>query len=359
MPLLSIDNLVKHFPLSGTSKVVQALNGVSLDLQRGETLGLVGESGSGKTTVGRCAIGLVDPSAGTVVFDGKTLSHKHDVRSQGVRGRIQFVFQEPMESFNPRLSIGLSILEPLRYLSMTRADRDKRLAEILSLIQLPLSKAIKLPTELSPGDLQRAAVGRAMITHPDLVILDEPTSSLDPTARAEIVDLLAEVQRRMETSYLFISHDLSTVRYLSHRVAVLYLGSVMEEGSTDNIYERPRHPYSVGLMASVLLPHPTLKPPRNVKLEGEIPSPIDMPAGCPLASRCPFVEDRCRTAMPQAEWITSDHRVYCYNHEKVASQASSFDNFTRYETLSESLLRVGLPRLVIDPEGDKISKLDR
>ncbi|SFR12290.1 ABC transporter ATP-binding protein [Poseidonocella sedimentorum] len=344
MALLSVQDVVKHFPISGSSKVVQALNGVTLEIERGETVSLVGESGSGKTTVGRAVVGLLDVTSGAIVFDGMRMGGKRDIRSRDVRGRIQFVFQEPAESFNPREAVGLAMMEPLKYLRVNAHDRARRLGEVLQLIGMPESAARALPSDLSPGMLQRAAVGRAIMSRPDLVVLDEPTSALDPTSRAEIVDLLMRLQREMETAYLFISHDLSTVRALSDRIAVLYLGSVMENGPARDVFANPRHPYSVGLMASVLLPHPGLKAPERLKLEGEIPSPVDLPPGCPLASRCPFVEPACRAAKPMSEYPAPGHLVHCIRHETVAANVTTgADQFAEFRALSDAMLARGLP----------------
>lgn len=344
MALLSVQDVVKHFPIPGSSKVVQALNGVTLEIERGETLSLVGESGSGKTTVGRAVVGLIDPTSGSIVFDGLPMGGKRDIRSRDIRGRIQFVFQEPAESFNPRVTMGLSMMEPLKFLGVNAHDRGKRLSEVLALIGMPRAAAESLPSDLSPGMLQRAAIGRAIMSRPDLVVLDEPTSALDPTSRAEIVDLLIRLQKDMETAYLFISHDLSTVRFLSDRITVLYLGSVMETGPAHEVFANPRHPYSVGLMASVLLPHPSLKAPELLKLEGEIPSPVDLPKGCPLASRCPFAESACHSAKPGPGLPAIRHLVHCINHEKVAANVSkSSDQFAQFRAISDVMLAQGLP----------------
>ncbi|MER5171061.1 ABC transporter ATP-binding protein [Thioclava kandeliae] len=343
MTLLSVQDLVKHFPISGASKVVKALNGVTLGIERGETLSLVGESGSGKTTVGRAVVGLMEPTSGEIVFDGKPLSWQRNIRSPELRGRIQFVFQEPAESFNPREPVLRAIMEPLRYLAISRHDREVRLREVLELIRMPLALAQRLPGDLSPGLLQRAAIGRAIITRPDLVVLDEPTSALDPTARAEIVDLLRNLQRKLETAYLFISHDLNTVRFLSDRICVLYLGSVMEVGPAAKLFNDPRHPYSLGLMDSVLLPHPSLRTAARISLSGEIPSPVDLPSGCPLASRCPLVESACTREMPASDYPETGHRVHCLNHHQRANRTQGPDQFARFRELSDAMLRQGLP----------------
>lgn len=342
-PLLDVQNLVKHFPISGSRKTVQALNGVSFTIERGQTLSLVGESGSGKTTVGRCVMGLIEATDGSIVFDGQPLGRSHNIRSRGVRGRIQTVFQEPSESLDPRMRVGDILAEPLIYLGVSRADRDRRMAEVAARVGLSVTMMEQYPGELSAGLQQRIGIGRAMITEPDLIILDEPTSALDPTARAEIVDLLIRLQRETGAAYLFISHDLSTVRFLSDRLAVLYLGSIVEMGGAREVFAAPLHPYSTGLLASALLPHPSLRPSRKLTLEGEIPSPIDLPKGCALASRCPFVEDRCRSSYPAGFTPHPNHLVHCFNYEKVAALGSDADYFARFQAIAKSVLSVGAP----------------
>ncbi len=204
------------------------------------------------------------------------------------------MFQEPAESLDPRIRVGQTLAEPLRVLRMNRADRDKRVLEVATRVGLSEAVLDRFPGELSAGQQQRVGIGRAIVTRPELIVLDEPTSALDPTARSEIIDLLVRLQKELETAYLFISHDLSTVRYLSHRVAVLYLGMIVEEAEAATLFAKPRHPYSIGLLSSVLLPDPTLKSRPLVALEGEIPSPIDLPRGCFLASRCPFADEAHR-----------------------------------------------------------------
>jgi len=339
--LLEVQDLVKRFPLSGTRKMVQAVNGVEFTIDRGETLALVGESGSGKTTIGRCVTGLIEPTAGAIWFDGKPMGRGRDIRSRALRGRIQFVFQEPAESLDPRQRIGETLGEPLRYLGVTRADRERRVLDVARRLGLPDSTLDQFPAELSAGQQQRVGIGRAVITDPELIVLDEPTSALDPTARAEIVDLLIRLQREFGTAYLFISHDLSTVRFLSHRVAVLYLGTIVEQAAAEALFARPLHPYSVGLLASVLLPNPKLKPSSAVTLEGEIPSPIDLPPGCSLAGRCPFVGERCRTTRPPPVAVSPAHYVGCFHHERVVALDRTVDHFARFQQESNRLLSVG------------------
>jgi oligopeptide/dipeptide ABC transporter ATP-binding protein len=339
--MLDVQNLVKRFPLAGTGKVVQAVNGVSFTIARGETLSLVGESGSGKTTVGRCILGLIDASEGDIEFDGERMGRGRDIRSKALRGRIQLVFQEPAESLDPRIRIGETLAEPLRHLGIPRADRDRRTREIADHLGLPTRALDQFPPELSAGLQQRVGIGRAIITRPELVILDEPTSALDPTARAEIVDLLIRLQAEFGTAYLLITHDLSTVRFVSHRVAVLYLGTIVEEAPSEALFARPLHPYSVGLLASVLLPDPTLTHTSTLRLEGEIPSPIDLPSGCSLAGRCPFADTRCHAERPPPIAVAPRHYVSCFHHAKVAARDSTIDNFARFQRESTKLLSVG------------------
>ena len=340
--VLSVQNLVQHFPIAGSRSVVQAVNNVSFTVARGETLSLVGESGSGKTTVGRCILGLIDPTGGDISFHGEKIGKKHNVRSRGLRGKIQLVFQEPAESLDPRIRIGVTIGEPLRSLGEKREDRNKRVREIARRVGLSEDALYQYPAELSAGQQQRVGIARAIITDPELIVLDEPTSALDPTARAEIIDLLIRLQKELNTAYLFISHDLSTVRYLSHRVAVMYLGMIVEQGSAQDIFSRPRHPYSIGLLSSVLLPNPNLERRSEVSLQGEIPSPIDLPEGCYLASRCPFVEAECNARMPDADDIGGGHLVHCFKHCNVIDEEkATLDYFERFQEEAEKLLISG------------------
>ena len=244
--------------------------------------------------IGRAVVGLIEATAGEIRFDGKLMGRGRNIRSNDIRGRIQLVFQEPAESLNPRIRVGETMAEPLRYLGLSRADREARVRDVVARLGLGERVLDQFPAELSAGQQQRVGIGRAIVTRPQLIVLDEPTSALDPTARAEIVDLLRRLQRELGTAYLFISHDLSTVRFLSHRVAVLYLGKIVEEADSEELFARPLHPYSAGLLASVLLPDPALKRSSAITLEGEIPSPIDLPAGCSLAGRCPLADAHCR-----------------------------------------------------------------
>jgi oligopeptide/dipeptide ABC transporter ATP-binding protein len=337
MALLEVRELVQHFPVAGSRKVVQAVNGVSFSVEPGETLALVGESGSGKTTIGRCVLGLIRPTAGTIRFKGQPMGGRRTVRSPELRGRMQLVFQEPAESLDPRIRIGETIAEPLAALGVPRPDRDRKVREAARRVGLSNAMLELYSAELSMGLQQRVGIARAMVSNPELLVLDEPTSALDPSARAEIIDLLIRLQRELGTAYLFISHDLNTVRYLSHRVAVLYLGSIIEEGPAADLFAAPRQPYSVGLLASVLLPNPHLRRESAIRLEGEIPSPIDLPTGCPVKTRCPLAIPPCNT-MPPPEAVAPNHLVRCWRHQDVAAMEQAVDYFERFQIEAERIL---------------------
>ena len=336
--LLQVEGLVKHFPVHGSRQIVQAVNGIDFSVDAGQTLALVGELGSGKTTVGRCVLGLIAPTAGRIRFAGREMSRHWNVRSRDLRGKMQLVFQEPAESLDPRMSVGASIEEPLLLTSLSPKDRGRRMFWVIDRVNLPPSTLQQYPSELSAGQQQRVAIARAIITEPELLVLDEPTSALDPTARAEIIDLLIEIQKQTGTAYLFISHDLSTVHYLSHRIAVMYLGRIIEEGPSRKVFTEPHHPYSVGLISSVLLPGPGLRRDKSFTLEGEIPSPINLPPGCPLVSRCPFRIEKCAQAFPAAERVDEQHLVHCYRHAHVAAQETASDRFAQFQRMAEDLL---------------------
>lgn len=338
--VLEVDTIYKTFPVAGSRALVRAVNGVSFKVDAGETVALVGESGSGKTTVGRCILGLAAVSSGSIRFNGKDLSGRAH-RDPALQGRVQLVFQEPAESLDPRYRIGRTILEPLEAQRVDAAERRHRLAEVVERVGLPPSVLDQYPSELSAGQQQRVGIARAIITRPDLVVLDEPTSALDPTARAEIIDLLMTIQKQSGTAYVFISHDLSTVRFISHRVAVMYLGMIVEQGQSAELFAHPRHPYSVGLLSSVLLPNPRLKRQTGVSLKGEIPSPINLPTGCFLASRCPFADDACRATMPPAADLGGGRLVHCFKHAAVAELDRSTDSFIEFQRQAEQILGTG------------------
>jgi oligopeptide/dipeptide ABC transporter ATP-binding protein len=341
--VLEVSGLYKSFPISGSKSRVQAVNGVSFGIAPGETLALVGESGSGKTTVGRCIVGLLDASAGAIRFLGNDIIQAEIRRSRNLRGKIQLVFQEPAEALDPRMRIGDTIGEPLRALELAPRQRRDRVLDAVALVGLGPTVLGRYPAELSAGQQQRVGIARAMITRPELVVLDEPTSALDPTARAEIIELLMQIQAERGTSYLFISHDLSAVRFISHRVAVMYLGMIVEQGNTKEVFAEPRHPYTVGLLSSVLLPHPDLKMETSLSLRGEIPSPIDLPQGCFLATRCPLAIERCRSEMPKPTFLGEERIVHCFRHEDVAGLDRAEDTFSKFQREAERILGDATP----------------
>lgn len=343
MSLLEIMDLVQHFPIAGSKSMVRAVNGVSFNLGEGETLALVGESGSGKTTIGRCVLGLIQPTGGRIVFRGQDMGRRRSVRSPELRGKLQLVFQEPAESLNPRLRLFELIDEPLRALKIARPDREMKVRAAARRAGLAESVLDRYPGEISMGLQQRVGIARAMISEPEIVVLDEPTSALDPTARAEIIDLLIRIQRELGTAYLFISHDLSAVRHISHRVAVLYLGKIVEQGPSTKLFATPSHPYSVALLSSVLLPNPNIEPGSRIRLAGEIPSPINLPTACYLAGRCPLAIEPCRAEMPPIEAVGENHTVRCYRHEEVAAMEQGEDGFARFQSEAERILGAGVP----------------
>lgn len=337
--LVEVVGLKKHFPISGSKKVVQAINNISFHVMPGETVGLVGESGSGKTTVGRCLLGLTDVTDGSILFQDQDLAGPK-VRKQHL-GDLQIVFQESMEALNPRLPVFKSVEEPLTTLGLDAAARAERVREVIDRVGLSQRLGKLYPAELTGGQLQRIGIARAIVTRPKLLVLDEPTSMLDPTSRADIIELLIALQADLGMASLFISHDLSTVRHVSQRVAVMYLGMIVEQGPAREVFGRPRHPYTVGLLSSVLLPNPELPRPVPVELKGEIPSPIDLPTGCFLASRCPLAIDQCRAAMPPAHAVGEDHFVHCIRHEELGHSDEMSRVFDAFERETERILSFG------------------
>ena len=328
--LLKVKNLVKHFPISGSNAVVQAVNDASFNLLKGETLALVGESGSGKTTIGRCLLGLEQMTAGNISFLDKSLGKRQTFRDPDLMGKIQFVFQEPSEALNPKMTLYDIVNEPLKNKQSNVMDTKQAVFQSFERVGISQQDFYKYPNEISMGVQQRVGIARAIVSSPELIILDEPTSALDPTARAEIIQLLIEIQKDLSTSYLFISHDLSAVKYISHKVAILYLGKIIEQGDAEKIFASPRHPYSLGLLSSVLLPTTRVKRPTSVSLDGEIPSPINLPSGCSLKSRCPFAEDQCSNR-PEMVNISENHSVSCFKYETVAKEFSKIDYFEKFE----------------------------
>jgi oligopeptide/dipeptide ABC transporter ATP-binding protein len=317
MPLLELVDLGKTFGQG--SSAVPAVRGVTLSLDRGETLGLVGESGCGKTTLGRMVVGLEEASSGTILFDGGPIDRKF-FREPRYRRRVQMVFQHPAQSLNPRLRVEQMLAEPLRLLTdLPHRDVQRRMDEVLRLVGLGPEYARRRPKQLSGGQQQRVAIARALMCDPDLVVLDEPTSSLDQSVRARIVALLREIQRERDVAYLFISHDLSTVQRIADRVAVMYLGRVVELARTETVFEASAHPYTKALLSAV----PQIDPQRRgrIILGGETPNPSELPIGCSFQDRCPLVHDRCREEAPSLLPTTGDQMVECFAVAPEAAHA--------------------------------------
>ena len=309
-PLIAVEGLAKRFYLKGQN-YVGAINGISFEIGRGETLGLVGESGSGKTTVGRCLLRLVEPTSGRIRFEGSDITQLTRQELRTLRSRLQMVFQDPFASLNPRRTVRQTVEEPLALQrgAPPRAWLDLT-TEMLKHVGLGPQYLDRFPIELTASEQQRVGIARALITSPKLVVLDEPTSTLDPTVREEILDLLRSLQSSTSVAYLFISHDIMAVERLSHRVAVMYLGHIVEQAPTAAIMANPRHPYTRALMSAVLSPDPTRRLPRD-PVVGEIPSAINPRRECPFYSRCPIRLDRCLDEVPPMAAVGPEHGAAC------------------------------------------------
>jgi oligopeptide/dipeptide ABC transporter ATP-binding protein len=313
---LVVDDLQMHFPLRSiipwrVPRVVRAVDGVSLRVGAGETLGLVGESGCGKSTLARCVLRLIEPTRGRVLLDEEDLTALPEEALRRRRRDIQMVFQDPTASLNPRLSVAATVDEPLAlHTPLAGAARRERVDEVLEEVGLGAGLRDRYPHQLSGGQRQRVNIARAIATHPRLVVLDEPTSALDVSLRARVILLLAELKRRMGMTYLFISHDLSTVRYLCDRVAVMYLGVLVEEAPAAELFDHPAHPYTRALLSCIPVPDPDVAPER-LRLSGEVPSPIDIPGGGRLRGRCPLAQPVCAEPVPLRE-IAPGHTVACH-----------------------------------------------
>ena len=314
-PLLAVRDLVKHFGVRGARHLrVHAVNGVNFEVGRGEALGLVGESGSGKTTVGRLVLRLIEPTGGSIDFAGERVSGMSESDMRRLRSRIQMVFQEPHASLNPSTSVARNIDEPLRVGGMGRRERAERVREVLRMVHLSEADGERFPHQLSAGQAQRAGIARAIGTEPELVVLDEPTSQLDIAIRAEIIDLLNEISDKLGMAYLFISHDLTAVRSVCSRIAVMYLGKIVEVAPTAELFADQRHPYSKALLSSVLYPDPAASLP-DFRLEAEIPSPIHLPTGCHLHPRCPIAVEECAVTYPPFADLSPQRQAACYRSD--------------------------------------------
>ena len=312
-PLLAVEALTKHFPVKGGS--VQALNGVSFEQRRGETIGIVGESGCGKSTLARAALRLILPSSGRVRFEGEDLGALSARQLRRRRRDLQIVFQDPYAALDPRVRIGATLAEPLAiHGEGGRRQRAERVRELLALVGLPAEAAHRYPHEFSGGQRQRIGIARAIALHPKLLVLDEPVSALDVSMQSQILNLLVELRARLALSYLFISHDLAVIRYVSQRIAVMYLGQIVELGAAAAIYRDAAHPYTQALLSAIPQPDPERRRARVV-LTGDVPNPEQPPPGCPFHPRCPRAFERCRSEPPAERNLGSaalPHLVRCH-----------------------------------------------
>ncbi|MQA01342.1 MAG: ATP-binding cassette domain-containing protein [Streptosporangiales bacterium] len=325
-PLLSVRDLKVHFPITRGllfDRVignVQAVDGVDLEVRRGQTYGLVGESGCGKSTLGRAVLRLVEPTSGEVIFDGTNMAELRGEQLRRARSRMQMVFQDPMASLDPRQSVASLLQEPMTAHGIGNGrGLQQRVRELLDLVGLPADAASRYPHEFSGGQRQRIGIARAIALHPQMLIADEPVSALDVSIQAQVINLLEELQDELELTYLVIAHDLAVVRHISDVIGVMYLGRIVEEAPSDTLYEQPLHPYTIALMSAVPIPDPDVEDRRQrIILSGDLPSPANPPAGCRFHTRCPFrQETRCDDERPELREVHTGHRVACHYAEEI------------------------------------------
>ena len=320
-PLLEVKNLKQHFSISMNAfqtKPLKAVDGVSFSINRGETLGLVGESGCGKTTVGRTILHLYKPTAGEIWFDGKKIQTKKDI--QEFRKRATMVFQDPYSSLNPRMTVSDIIGEPLdvHKLYKTKAERQERILELMGHVGLNSEHAARYAHEFSGGQRQRISIARSLAVNPEFVICDEPVSALDVSIQAQVINMFDDLQEKLGLTYLFIAHDLLVVRHISDRIAVMYLGKMVELADAKTIYEHPLHPYSKSLLSAVPIPDPVIaRANQRIMLEGDIPSPLNAPSGCPFRTRCPHATEQCAAEMPEFKEVETGHFVACHRLAEI------------------------------------------
>ncbi|MGA2055654.1 MAG: oligopeptide/dipeptide ABC transporter ATP-binding protein [Bradyrhizobium sp.] len=317
-PLLQVNDLKKHFPVRGhllrrNASRVYAVDGVSFEIARGETLSLVGESGCGKSTVGRAILRLFDITAGQVVLDGQRIDNLSPDRLRQMRRRVQVVFQDPFSSLNPRLRVRDILAEPIRNFGLAKssAELESKVAALMDTVRLPRDALDRRPHEFSGGQRQRICIARALAAEPDLIVCDEAVSALDVSVKAQIVNLLQDLQAEFGLALLFISHDLAIVEHMTHRVAVMYLGKIVEIAPRQQIFASPKHPYTKALLSAVPVPDPTVRR-TPLLLKGDVPSPINPPSGCRFHTRCPFVFDRCRTEEPELRQAEEGQWAACH-----------------------------------------------
>jgi peptide/nickel transport system ATP-binding protein len=324
--LVEVENLKVWFPIKSGLVLdrhvgdIKAVDDVSLAIERGETLGLVGESGCGKSTLGRAILRLYEPTAGRIVFDGTDISHLDEPALRPLRRRMQMVFQDPFASLNPRHSVGRIVSEPLRVHGLSgRREAGRRVRQLLQIVGLPEDAASRYPHEFSGGQRQRIGLARSLALNPDFIVCDEPVSALDVSIQAQIVNLLESLQRDFDLTYLFIAHDLAVVRHISDRIAVMYLGSIVEVSPAADLYDDPLHPYTISLLSAVPIPDPEVERGREtILLAGDLPSPANPPPACRFHTRCPYVQEtRCRDEEPPLRKLAGGHWVACHWAEDI------------------------------------------
>ncbi len=319
--LITVRDLKQYFPVSTgflQKKWLKAVDGVSFSIKKGEVLGLVGESGCGKSTVGRTILHLYPPTAGEILFHGRPVATKQDLRR--FRRKTAMVFQDPYASLNPRMTVSDIIGEPLdiHHLYDDRAQRQERIMELMSQVGLNAEHAMRYAHQFSGGQRQRIGIARALATKPEFVVCDEPVSALDVSIQAQVVNMFRELQAQLGLTCLFIAHDLLIVRHISDRIAVMYLGKIVEIGKADDLYHRPLHPYSQCLLSAVPLPDPkSAREQKRIVLTGDVPSPLNSPPGCPFCTRCPYATDICRKKMPPLTQVEAGHSVACHHVDRA------------------------------------------
>ena len=320
--LLEVQDLKQYFDINVgffKSKPLKAVDGVSFNIRKGETLGLVGESGCGKTTVGRSLLQLYKPTGGKVIYDGKEINGKESLRE--FRKKATMVFQDPYSSLNPRMTVSDIVAEPLdvHHLYKTKQERTERILELLGYVGLNSEHASRYAHEFSGGQRQRIGIARALAVNPEFIVCDEPVSALDVSIQAQVINMFVELQEKLNLTYLFIAHDLLVVRHISNRIAVMYLGKMVELADAEEIYRHPLHPYSRCLLSAVPFPDPKkARENKRIVLSGDIPSPLNAPSGCPFRTRCPYASNECSKSMPEFREVESGHFVACHRLERIS-----------------------------------------
>lgn len=317
-PIVEVINLIKYFPAARSGSLVRAVDGISFEIRNGETLGLVGESGCGKSTLGRCIIRLQEPTSGDVYIDGRNIAGLSRSELRQARRQMQIIFQDPYASLNPRMNVLSIVSEPLRiHTRLSKAERRDRVAELLEKVGLDASYMTRYPHEFSGGQRQRIGIARALALNPKFIVCDEPVSALDVSVQAQVVNLLQDLQAEFGLTYLFISHGLAVVEHISDRVAVMYLGKIVEIAPAANLYAEPLHPYTIALLSAIPIPEPRSRRKRII-LSGDVPTPINPPTGCRFRTRCPVAIAECSQHEPPLEEVRRGHFAACFRSGEIA-----------------------------------------